>query len=241
MKRKKHRLILSCLLACALCASALVAACPTARAEETTGDWDQTVFFGESTTAHLARVGGVLDTPSGRLRVWRDKSGTRMLSRRILASSVELPASDGSTRTLTLVEALREFQPPVMVLSFGLNGIMGFITDEASFVGAYETLIDGITKHSPRTRIVLQSVYPVRRADGYSVDVDTLNAHIDTLNACIRNLAQKKGVEYIDTAHLLKDTDGRLLEKYDCGDGIHLRNEAYQRILVYLQRQLKGE
>ena len=45
-------------------------------------------FFGESTTAHLARSGGVLDTDVHRGRVWRDESGTRYLDARILSSPV---------------------------------------------------------------------------------------------------------------------------------------------------------
>ena len=45
-------------------------------------------FFGESTTAHLARSGGVLDTDEGRGKVLRDESGTRYLDARILSSPV---------------------------------------------------------------------------------------------------------------------------------------------------------
>ena len=45
-------------------------------------------FFGESTTAHLARSGGVLDTDEHRGKVLRDESGTRYLDMRILSSPV---------------------------------------------------------------------------------------------------------------------------------------------------------
>ncbi len=225
MKRTKHRLNLFWLLVACL----LLAAPMRAHAAERKG---QTVFFGESTTAHLARRGGVLDTPEGRGRVWRDESGTCQLSKRILSATVDLYGAHGK-RTVTLIEALEAMRPARIVLSFGLNGIMGFIESKESFTSAYRVLIDGVRKHSPTTEIVLQSVYPVRAADGFSCDTDTLNAHIRTLNEWIRELARAEGVGYADTARLLCDRDGSLLQAYDCGDGIHLTNEAYKKILAY--------
>ncbi len=193
------------------------------------------VFFGESTTAHLSRVGGVLDTPSGRCAVWRDDSGTRMLDRRILASPVLLYASNGTTESVSVTEALERVKPEVLVLSFGLNGILRFTEMPEQFLGAYQILIDGVRKHSPDTRIILQSVYPVRASTGFSVDVKTLSAHICTLNQKIAQLAYKNGVRYADTASLLCDADGLLRAEYDSGDGIHLTNQAYRVILAYFQ------
>ena len=73
----------------------------------------------------------------------------------------------------------------------------------------------------------------MRAADGFSCDADTLNAHIRTLNEWIRELAEEEQVGYADTARLLCDRDGALLPPYDCGDGIHLTNEAYKKILAY--------
>ncbi len=228
MKQIKHRLTLFFLAVCCL----LAVLPPLARAEEKPC---QTVFFGESTTAHLSRRGGVLDTPEGRACVWRDSSGTRMLSRRILSSTVDLYRADGTRRTVSLTEALKSVRPARIVLSFGLNGIMGFIKDKEGFIGAYRALIDGVREHSPTTEIILQSVYPVRTSEGFSCDVATLNAHIVTLNAWISELARDTGSQYADTASVLRASDGSLLPQYDSGDGIHLTNEAYKRILAYLQ------
>lgn len=228
MNRKKHRL-LSFLLA-ALCLSAMLATPVFAVAKE-----EQTVFFGESTTAHLSRRGGVLDTPKKRGCVWRNESGTERLSRRILSASVDLYKENGKRETVTLSEALERVQPTRIVLSFGLNGIMGFIENKDSFTGAYRVLIDGVKKYSPDTEIILQSVYPVLAADNFSCDTPTLNAHIRTLNGWISELAREEGLRYADTASVLRGTDGALLAKYDVGDGIHLSNEAYKEILAYLQ------
>ncbi len=191
-------------------------------------------FFGESTTAHLSRVGGVLDTPQYRSHVLRDASGTRMLDRRILASPVLLYEHDGSARTVPLTEALEVLRPPILMLSFGLNGILGFCAHPEQFEDIYLSLLQGIRTHSPETEIILQSIYPVRASDGYSVDVPTLNAHICALNERIRAMAAREGLRYADTAALLCDKDGLLCASYDSGDGIHLCNDAYRAILAYL-------
>ncbi len=231
-----------CLAALILTIAALLGTLPTHAAEKRTditadasaGILERLFFFGESTTAHLCRHGGILDNPTDARRVLRDESGTRMLDRRILSSPVLLQNGNGETQKICFSDALKKLTPQYLVLSFGLNGIMGFIRNPQSFFDAYTTLIQGIRKESPNTRIILQSVYPVRSAENYSVDVDTLNAHIRTLNAWIQEIATQQHVDFANTASILQDTDGSLLAKYDVGDGIHLTNEAYRDILSYL-------
>jgi len=191
------------------------------------------VFFGESTTAHLARAGGVLDTPMGRRQVWRDGSGTRMLERRIFTSPID-DVDAGNSRTLSEMLALHT--PDILVLSFGLNGAVGFYRDVGAFLANYRYLIEEIHRITPTTRVILQSIYPVRAADAFSVDAATLNRYLLTLNEAIASLtADFSYVRYADTASVLRGTDGFLSTQYDSGDGIHLTNAAYEKILFYLR------
>lgn len=192
-------------------------------------------FFGESTTAHLARKGGVMDTPRRRRQVWRDDSGTRRLDLRTAHSPVSYLDENVSSSTLSFADAVERERPPILVLSFGLNGLEGFIKNPDSFARAYHALIREIHARSPETRILLQSVYPVGENRSFSKDVQTVNAHIQELNGQIREIAgQYEAVRYADTASVLRDAEGRLLPEYDSGDGIHLTNQAYLRILDYL-------
>lgn len=194
------------------------------------------VFFGESTTAHLARSGGVLDTLPGRRQVWRDAGGTRMLDRRILSSTVDYTEKNGKITSIPFSDAITRACPDYIVLSFGLNGIVSFSKNVDAFLSNYRYLIEGIHSRSPATRIILQSVYPVCRADGFSIDVTALNEKIDRLNNHIISLAAELPyVCYTDTASVLKGADGMLSAQYDSGDGIHLTNEAYEKILFYLR------
>ncbi len=191
-------------------------------------------FFGESTTAHHSRVGGVLDSDAHRARVLRDESGTRYLDMRILSSPV---FCDGEK--ISFARAVEKLQPRVLVLSFGLNGITRWSRDPDAFLRNYRALIEGILERSPSTKILLQSVYPIGENTCFSLPVCEINAQIDNLNKHVASLAEEyQNVEYVNTAALLFDANGALNTAYDVGDGIHLTNEAYRIILSFLSQRI---
>ncbi len=194
-------------------------------------------FFGESTTAHLARTGGVLDQASMRWHVWKDASGTRRLDRRTPNSPVECQLPSGDIQTIPFTEAVKRTQPDILVLSFGLNGITGFLKNKNAFTDSYASLIQSVKEASPNTKIILQSVYPVCRADAFALSLEELTAGIQTVNSWIVELAEHfENVRYADTASVLQNEHGQLKAEYDnSGDGIHLTNRAYQEILWYLR------
>ncbi len=196
---------------------------------------DGVYFFGESTTAHLARTGGILDTDAHRRKVLRDESGTRCLDMRILSSPVFY---DGEK--ISFAEAVERSQPRVLVLCFGLNGITRWHRDTDAFLRNYRALIDGILARSPNTKILLQSVYPVGENTTFSLPTDELNKQITALNVHIAALAKEyENVDYVNTAALLTDASGALASDYDIGDGIHLTNEAYRIILSHLCQSMR--
>ena len=189
---------------------------------------DRLIFFGESTTTHLRARGGL---PAD--RIWADASGTRMLSPRTAHDPIVYPPTQES---LTLAQACAKAQPEYLVLSFGLNGIVGFANNPNRYLSCYERLIDDIRAASPNTKIILQTVYPVARADSFSVDTDTLNQYICTINDLLPQLAsQRNDVRIADTASILRDGCGRLRAELADTDGIHLLPAAYTEILSYLR------
>lgn len=192
-------------------------------------------FFGESTTAHLARAGGVLDTDEHRSKVLRDESGTRHLDMRILSSPVFCEGEK-----ISFVDAIEKAQPRVLVLSFGLNGITRWSRDPDAFLRNYRALIEGIIERSPNTKILLQSVYPIGDNNSFSLSKAALNEQINNLNAHIASLAKEyENAAYVNTSLLLADKNGALLSAYDIGDGIHLTNDAYRVILKFLVQQIE--
>ncbi len=193
---------------------------------------DSMIFFGESTTAHL-RSRGVLTGGTETHQVWADASGTQRLSSHLLSNEIIYPPTQASMK---ITDACAAAKPDIMVLSFGHNGLEGFIANKSSYVNNYGRLIAAIQAASPETKIILQTVYPIRATGNYSADLKTLNRYIDTLNSWLPEIAaQYENVRVADTASVLKNAENELLPSYDNGDGIHLTASAYREILGYLR------
>ncbi len=195
---------------------------------------DSMIFFGESTTTHL-RARGVLTGGTDTKQVWADSSGTKTLSSKMLYETIVYPKTG---ENLTLSAALEQEKPMYLVLSFGLNNINAFAADIDRYISNYKSLIDLVLSASPRTRIILQTVYPVSAAPaGFSQDGETLCGYIEKLNAALPQIAAAyTNVRVADTASALKDpSTGLLASAYDESDGVHLKAAAYQEILQYLR------
>ena len=186
------------------------------------------VFFGESTTAHLASRPGL---PIEDSQVWRDSKNTQTLSSRITSEKINLGDAQ-----LTIAEACAQVKPDYVVLSFGLNGIKNFVSNKNLYTGNYSKLIKTIQQASPETKIILQTVYPVSNASVFKVELETLNRYILTLNEWLPEIAAAhENVRVVDTASVLRTTEGTLASPYDMDDGIHLTADAYHAILDYLR------
>ena len=195
---------------------------------------DSMIFFGESTTAHF-RSRGVLTGGRDTRQVWEDDSGTKTLSSKLLSETINYPPTG---EKLTLAQALEKEKPAYIVLSFGLNGISGFMSNKATYVNNYNRLIKAIQAASPNTRIILQSVYPVTAdCDAWNESGAQISEYTRTLNQWLPEIAAAhENVRFVDTASVLTDADGCLDKIYDFnGDGIHLTTEAYEKILYYLR------
>ncbi len=196
---------------------------------------DSFIFFGESTTYHLKNR-GVLTGGTNTHQVWGPSNGTVNLDTTIATLKIVYPPTGES---LTIGEAVRREQPRRMLLCFGLNGAVGNVKrGKDYFQSCYRLLIETIQKNSPSTEIVLQSAFPVAEnmdMTHFSVDLDTLNAHIRTINTWTEELALSYGIGYLNTAEVLADENGRLLLEYQNGDGHHLTAEAYRKILYYIR------
>ncbi len=196
---------------------------------------DSFVFLGESTTYHMINR-GVLKGGKKTTQVWGPDNGTVNLDSSTVSLRIRYPETG---EYLTIREAAAKKKPPYLVLTFGLNGAVHKIKrGESYYRDCYLALIKEIQAASPHTRIILQSCFPVAEnmdMQNYSVTVDELNAHINTINAWTLALAESEGLRYLNTAEILKDENGRLSMEYQAGDGHHLTREAYVKILHYIR------
>jgi hypothetical protein len=196
---------------------------------------DSFIFLGESTTYHL-KSRGVLSGGTETTQVWAPKSGTLMLDHTISECRIVYPQSKAE---MELGEALRHNKPKYILLTFGLNGAVASVSrGENYFKGCYGKLIDTVSDNSPDTKIILQSCFPVARnmdVSNFSVDVKKLNQCIDILNEWASELALERGIGYLNSSEIFKDSEGFLIDKYQSGDGYHLTAEAYKKMLYYMR------
>lgn len=194
-------------------------------------------FFGESTTAHLALRGGI--DPA---RVWSNASGTMKLDSGILSRTLTDHAT-GQPDTVTGLA--KTYRPDILVLSFGLNGVMNFSEHPDGYLRNYRKLIDAIRAVSPDTRMVIQSVCPVSDSDHqadwrFSVPPDEINRRLSLLNDRLRAFCnQDPALTYVDTASPLTDSAGFLRADLTT-DGIHLTAAAYRLLLSALRQGLNA-
>ena len=201
---------------------------------------DSFIFLGESTTYHL-KSRGVLRGGKDTKQVWAPKSGTLMLDPSTASCRILYPETN---EEMDIAEAMAKKKPKYMLLTFGLNGVVGNMSKGSEyFKSCYKKLISRLHEASPDTVIMLQSCFPVAAdmdTSGYSVDVSTLNSYIDKTNEWTASLANECGLPYLSTAESLKDEDGFLKECYDSGDGFHLSTAAYREVLAYIRRHAYG-
>ncbi len=203
---------------------------------------DSIIFLGESTTYHM-KSRGVLKGGTDTKQVWAPECGTMTLDMSTADSIIVYP--DTGER-LTVTEAAARKKPAMMILTFGLNGaVQNIKKGESYFKKCYSALIDSILSASPDTAVILQSAFPIAEnmdMRRYSVGYKELNRHIDTLNRWTLELCAEKGLHYLSTSDILKNTSGDLRSEYQQDDGYHLTEEAYKKILGYIRTHgYKGE
>ena len=196
---------------------------------------DSIIFLGESTTYHL-KSRGVLSGGTQTKQVWAPKSGTLMLDFSTDNCRIVYPETG---EEIDISEAMRRKKPKYIMLTFGLNGATKTISrGYGYFSTCYLDLIKALKTASPDTKIIIQSCFPVAKSmntDNYSVDVKTLNSYINVINDWAQEIASSQKIKFVNSAEVLKDSEGFLCEKYQVGDGYHLTKEAYIEILKYIK------
>lgn len=200
---------------------------------------DRIGFFGDSTTygllRYIVRNNGFLGKHDYTLReeqVLTPASGTFYL-RNLGSCTIRYKGHD-----YPLSEGLKEACPGILVLTVGINGMRTW--EEKDFKKYYSRLIEIAVSSLPDSQIVLQSVYPTSERPG-TVSAEYTNDKIDTVNGWIRELSLQYGLPYLNTASALKDEGGRLPEKYQNGDGIHLNTEGFNIVLDYICHHMLPE
>lgn len=187
---------------------------------------DSLIFVGDSLTAHLINR-GVLTGGTDTKQVWRSESNMINLNSEVTSAKIIFP---GTGEKMTIAEAAKAAKPAILIITLGTDWGVSYLS-ESEFKECYSNLIQQIQKASPKTTIILQSIFPVTAA---CATLD--NAKIDTANKWVKAIAADNGCHYLDTQSILKDENNFLKEEYcNSTDGIHLGKNAYEAILQYIR------
>lgn len=140
----------------------------------------------------------------------------------------KIRVAEGYTSVLKVLESLA---PKKIYILLGANDI-GW-RSESDFKQMYVQLLEEIQKQHSDSIIYLQSMFPVTKS--YSdTDNGITNEKLVQYNKIILEIAQERGLYYLDVASCLADDTGALPEEVS-PDGMHLPPEYYKKWFSYLQ------
>lgn len=122
-------------------------------------------------------------------------------------------------------------QPDILYIAFGVNGIA--FVEESRYKEEYENMMDQILSMAPNSKVVIEAIGPIK--EGYSMTSRMTNADIDHYNEFLYDLAEEKGIYYVDSNKCLKDDYNSLKDEYNSGDGLHYTQDGYAQVAEYIR------
>ncbi len=185
--------------------------------------WDETyfnhcVFLGDSRTVAMSGYGYVPE----------DSTLAQVGLSHMSAESTIYTFSSGLQYNFK--DYVMTHQADVIYISYGVNG-MNYSVEE-QYKSAYRKLVEDVMFYAPGSDIVIQSIWPVR--EGYAMTGQIDNNMIDYYNEFLLELAEEKGIYYLDTQSVLKDEYNTMKAEYNSGDGLHYSEAGYEAAMGYL-------
>ena len=185
--------------------------------KNTTGDFSDAVFIGDSRTEGFVLQTGIQTTAYVH-------KGLTVAS----AYTAKVIRQDGED--LSVMEALARTRYNRVYLMFGINET-GWISNDI-FISDYKQIIDDIKAQNPSAQIYIQSVFPVSEAVSDSGGY-VRNDKIAEYNKRLEQLAADEGVTFVNVAEAV--STGGVLPDDAATDGIHLDKEYCEKWLSYLE------
>ncbi len=134
----------------------------------------------------------------------------------------------------TLREAAEYYKPAYFFLWMGINDIN--MTEKDVYAENLKNIAEDLLSLSPDSKVVILSMSPT--ADYHEWNA---NERIREYNAAAREMCEGldgEEIYYLDIQDILSDEEGYLLPDCDGGDGMHLSQMAYTRLLSYITAAL---
>ena len=131
---------------------------------------------------------------------------------------------------MKLLDAVEKYKPETMILNFGTFST-AWISEE-TFIEKANAMIEQIKEKSPETKIILISIYPIKKGDNINkFQQDIINKY----NFLILEMADKHGLKYLDVQEVLKGDDGYGKEEYFVDDKFHLTLLGHNTVKEYIK------
>lgn len=136
------------------------------------------------------------------------------------------------------LDQITEGQPAKIFLLIGINDVSHKNETVESIAADYEKLVDEIMAKAPHTKLYIQSVFPVKESYDIFKGLNGRGHMVKPLNDKIRQIAQKRGLTYIDLYSVLQGADGNLSDEYT-NDGLHLTGPGYKAWVNAIRNYVK--
>lgn len=133
------------------------------------------------------------------------------------ASSVVAEIGAGLEGTEDQIGKVKEINPQVVFLSYGMNDILSTQGDTDTFINNYKAVIKELQKEVPNTKIFVNSIFPVSRQER---EREPIFEQLDLYNEALREMCDKQQIAYVDNTELVS-------ERYYEEDGVHFKPDFY--------------
>ena len=182
---------------------------------------DETLFLGDSNTARMRLYGYISYDNS--------VASVGMAARSI--ESYACAKFSGYSSYKTMPEAVALMQPRRVLITFGTNDVSSSLTAE-KFIENYEPGIKAVQEAYPSVDIIVNSIPPIGKQHSNS---DMSQSQIDAYNKAIVQMCEENGWKYLNSAEVLKGSDGYAKSGYVDSDGIHLTRTALDALFEYIR------
>jgi len=131
---------------------------------------------------------------------------------------------------MKLINAVEKYKPETLILNFGTFST-NWISEE-TFINNANSMIEQIKEKSPDTKIILISIYPVKK--GYNLN-EFQQSIINKYNFLILEMANKYDLKYLDVQEVLKGSDGYGKDEYFVDDKFHLTYLGHSVVKEYIK------
>lgn len=194
---------------------------------------EDAVFLGDSNIAHLSSYGLLPEE-----QIWTGSQRYLTLEPDVCRKYIVYPETGTE---MTVCDAVSLKKPKFLVITLGTDGALGL--DREGVRLSYVSLIESIRNASSDTKILIQSIFPIRPAilNGRFDSVDAVNQKFDLVNLWLAEIADEYGIVYLDTRSVLTDKHGMLREEYNTDhlDGYHLNRAGLEAVLEYILENAK--